>query len=276
MAWLKCKAPIVLPHWEEEIAYSGSVVSVVIPYTALYKLEVWGSKGGDTNRSGGYGGYAVGYKLLNKNDILYVCCGGIPYNGGGYATNYYSGDGSYGSNYGGGATHITKTYNTVLTSIGKTNFDAAGLIVAGGGGGASSDWGAAYNPAGGGGGTNGSDGSSPNNGNNHSYPGLGGTQTGPGAALYSGKAKGDFGRGGHAYTNEGTGFRRTAAGGGGGYYGGGGGHARDYPSQGPGGGGSGWIGGVPEIVYKGITYTPSMTNNVNSTTGKAKISLEKF
>lgn len=54
-------------------------------------------------------------------------------------------------------------------------------------------------------------------------------------------------------------------GGDGGYYGGNVGYVC-------GGGGSGWLGGVPSITYKGTTYNSSTSNGVNSGNGKAKIS----
>lgn len=140
-----------------------------------------------------------------------------------------------GSPRGGGATHIALVTG-LLNAIGKTIFDQQGLIVAGGGGGGD-NYGDNTNPGGSGGGLKGGL-------STYSPSSYQATQT-------SGYA---FGLGGN-----------SDSGGGGGYYGG-------YGNNRGGCGGSGWIGGVPEITYKGTTYTPSTSNGANNGNGKAKIS----
>lgn len=281
--------------WAKDFAYTGDVQTIVIPHTALYKLEVWGGSGGC---NGGNGGYSIGYKPLKKGMVLYVCCGGVGgtdrqgesigarvvgggYNGGGYA---YGGASEMGG--GGGATHIAFVTGT-LRNIGKTSFvdNSNGLIVAGGGGGNGSSWNAVYGSGGYGGGLSGGDGSHASNGS-YGQAGTGGTQTEAGHSRYVNRGVGGFGYGGNAETEGGwigddpwsgyyTYFRRGASGGGGGFYGGGGGHSDGYPSFQGGGGGSGWIGGVPELAYRGRIYTPAMYSGSNGGNGKAKITLIK-
>lgn len=243
-------------------AYTSTVQEYTVPYTGLYKLEVWGAQGGsDGGSSGGAGGYSIGYIKLKKNTILYVVNGGKGYgsgatgtggknwsggyNGGGNGgtDGVSSGRGAWGSS-GGGATHIALVTG-LLKDIGKTVFDTSGLIVAGGGGGNGGQQGweddgtSAYEGHGGGSGGG-------LTGGNSSSGGQGATQT-------SGYAFG-----------QGDGYWHS--GGGGGYYGGHGGY---YNAA---GGGSGWITGVPEITYKGTTYSPSTSNGVNRGNGKTTIS----
>ena len=242
----------------QEFTYSGSIQEFVAPSNGLYKFEVWGAKGGGAY--GGKGGYSVGYKVMEKGETVYICCGGSGavsswsqsiaggYNGGGIGIAYRT-DGSNNagtSGGGGGATHIS-TVNKTLADIGLANKSQI-LIVAGGGGGFRNDTGGA---GGTGGGLTGGTANKPN-----TYtPGGGGTQTSGG----SGNTSGSFGKGGNASV--------MAGGGGGGLYGGGSGYALG------GGGGSGYIGGVPEITYKGVVYTPSTTNGQNDGNGKATITL---
>ncbi len=249
-----------------DFAYTGDVQEYIVPYTGLYKLEVWGAQGGVA--SGGKGGYSVGYKDFKKGTVLYVVCGGEGvgletsyvyettqyytggYNGGGQGWNYgHRSDGGvngWGAS-GGGATHIALVSGTIA-EIGKDTFDTKGLIVAGGGGGC--------------GGTNGW-----NNDGSDAYAKLGGGNGGGlngangGGSAYS-RGSGATQTSGHAF-GSGMPYR---SGGGGGYYGGKGGSAAGA------GGGSGWIGGVSEITYKDVTYTPSTTQGGNSGNGKAVIS----
>lgn len=247
-------------------AYTGTIQEYIIPYTGLYKLEVWGGNGGN---GGGAGGYSLGYKKLKKNTILYIVNGGSGgscdigdagykqatgcgggYNGGGQGTAQNWSGCAKTSGGGGGATHIALVTG-LLSAIGYTDFvtNGKGLIVAGGGGGRSSYEGGVGGTGGGLSGTAGS--------NNNSYSnGSGGTQT-------SGAS---FGAGGGTARYGGYDDPVPSSGGGGGFYGGNGGF---YGSA---GGGSGWIGGVPEFTYKGTTYVPSTSNGANGGTGKAKIS----
>lgn len=237
-----------------DFAYTGTVQEYVVPVTGLYKLEVWGGQGnptythGEHTSYGGKGGYSIGYATLKKGTVLYIVCGGQGtqygvggFNGGGSGK---TGNATY-CGGGGGATHIAKVTN-LLSEIGKENFDKNGLIVAGGGGGAFPyNNGDGYGGSGGGiSGGNGISGWDP-----AQWIGTGGTQT-------SGYA---FGKGGPKYDSAGLGCS------GGGYYGG-------IPSSAGAGGGSGWIGGVPEITYKGTTYNPSTSNGANAGNGKATIS----
>lgn len=247
----------------QSFSYTGGVQTFTVPYTGLYKLEVWGAKGGNAyTASGGNGGYAVGYAEFKKGDVLYVVCGGQGatassstvnggYNGGGGASATISG------NYagaGGGATHIAKVSGT-LKSIGNTSFvtNKNGLIVAGGGGGSyyRNETGFGALNGGAGGGLSGSAGT-PYNGINASYV--------PGGTQSTGYAFGE----GKAITSNGA-----SSGGGGGFYGG----ICDYYCGS--GGGSGWTDGVPQITFKGVTYSPSMSNGANSGNGKATITLVK-
>lgn len=232
--------------YEIDISYTGYIQRVDIPYKGLYKLEVWGAKGGDAYSVavGGNGGYSVGYKVFEQGQTLFIVCGGVGskppittnaitsggYNGGGNAQN----DGAdYKPGSGGGATHIG-TENKLLTAYTLAEFDTEGkgLIIAGGGGGG---W-VRHNQY-------------PN------YATNGGAGGGTGTLLSS-----TFGQGGNGSA---TGLN-CGAGGGGGYYGGAG-------RYGNGGGGSGFIGNMPQITYKGVIYTPSTTDGVNNTNGKAKI-----
>jgi len=224
-------------------SYTGGVQTYSVTQDGIYKLEVWGAKGGNGNGAvGGNGGYSVGYKRLSAGQTIYVVVGGQGtattgtasggYNGGGACR---AGAGTRGS--GGGATHMAFVTGTIK-AIGKTTFNQQGLIVAGGGGGGCDE-----SVAGGsGGGTSGGNGQS-----------SGGTQT-------SGYA---FGQG---YSDTSAGW---TSGGGGGYYGGT--DNRGYSA----GGGSGWIGGVPSFTYKGSTYSSSTSNGGNAGNGKATITLVK-
>lgn len=241
----------------QEFTYNGNVQEFLVPFSGLYKLEVYGSKGG-TSTYGGYskGGYSNGYKMLKKGEVLYVCCGGVPYNGGGSPSGSDAGTIYTGSTAGGGATHIAK--RTGLLSELENHKDDI-LIVAGGAGGSVSQTYFAKDLLGGtGGGTSGGKGKS-YNGTSFYDVGNGGTQSagGEGDAPQS---TGSFGKGGDGY---------GACGGGGGYYGGSGGTG--YNS---GAGGSGYIGGVPRIEYKGNVYeSQTVQGGGLASTGKAVITL---
>ena len=245
--------PPQAPHIDPvDFVYTGGIQEYEIPFSGLYQLEVWG--GGTVH--GGYGGYSKGYYALKAGQKLYVVCGGQgphgdggAYNGGGHA--HWRNMGTNSADSGGGATHIAKVTGT-LASIGKTSFvdNENGLIVAGGGGGGANIWYAGWVSGGSGGGLT---------GGNYNSSITGGTQT-------SGYA---FGQGGDG--NQPDGGSTTNGGGGGGFYGGYGGRANGTGEWNGGAGGSGWIGGVPEITFKGTTYTPETTNGVNSGNGKARI-----
>lgn len=257
MGWIKQRPPMdIFVPFSQTFTYTGGVQTLIVPTTGLYKLEVWGARGGYSSTYDVYtnnkGGHSVGYKKLTAGTVLYIVCGGMGGQGGeGFYGGGYNGGGTakvagypaHGS-AGGGATHIALVSGT-LASIGKVSFDADGLIVAGGGGGYYSDNYNGFTSGGSGGGLSGANGStSPNTGE---AGGTGGTQN-------SGFA---FGQGANGTNNQ--------TGGGGGYYGG---NIAYYKGA---GGGSGWIDGVPSITYKGVTYTPTTENNINAGNGYALI-----
>jgi hypothetical protein len=131
-------------------SYTGNIQEYTIPISGLYKLEAYGGKGGDggngsASLTGGYGGYEYGYKVLNKDDLLYIVCGGAgepnmknSLLGGGYNGGYDGLGQPWYPQYtyaggGGGATHIA-TMTGLLSEIGIDNIDKV-LLIAGGGGG---------------------------------------------------------------------------------------------------------------------------------------------
>lgn len=227
--------------------YTGGVQSFTVPYTGIYKLEVYGSEGhpegypgnGNWQAQGnvGYGGYSKGYKKLKKGDVLYICCGGYAdtadtpgYNGGGarYGFNADFGDFYHWiqHNPGGGATHIALNSNRGVLSN-YSSYRSEILIVAGGG--AGRPWDNGHN-GGSGGGSSGGSGSGAS----------GGTQS------------------------TGNAFGQGASGAGGGWYGG------NYSFDGS-GGGSGYIGGVDS--FNGDSKVTS--NGANGARGYAIITLMK-
>lgn len=242
------------------IGYTGNVDEYVVPRNGTYKLEVWGSQGGnatygENSYNGGYGGYSTGTVSLNRGDTLYIVVGSAGesvsyvnstvthdestgYNGGGRGV-YYSENSTKAG--GGGATHIA-TKQGLLKQLSSNTSSV--LIVAGGGGGAISHKSAPnYSGNGGyGGGYIGGPGVPASN-TCYGY-GLGGTQTEVGGytqCATDGKAYvtssaltvGGFGLG-YNYSTYYTGSYGYA-GGGAGYYGG---MAGYYA---PGGGGSGYV-----------------------------------
>lgn len=259
--------------------YTGNIQKFTVPFTGIYKLEVYGAKGGAGvlgETGGAAGGYSVGYTKLTAGDILYVAVGGAGgntpqtydsrayggWNGGGDAPSFYAGGG-------GGATHIALNSNRGELKN-YANYKSEVLIVAGGGGGSAQGtlaydyegkwYSYAVNAFGGtGGGSSGGTGTYVNNSNgsntgSHNNGGqVSGTQTAAGTG-------GGFGYGGSASDN-------AWGAGGGGWYGGG---RADRINAG-GGGGSGYIGNVPSFVYKGTTYAPSTENGKRNGNGTATI-----
>lgn len=263
-------------QWSEgqqfTIGYTGASTEFGVPgdCAGVYKLEAYGASG---ERSGGKGGYSVGYVQLEDDENIYATVGASGanggYNGGSKGekmgtpdnnNNYY-----YIVGYGGGATHFAKVPGT-LVEIGENNFitNGQGLIVAGGGGGGCKAGGAGTSTTasgGAGGGTSGSNGKTSKKGGSSPVAGVGGTQT-------KGYA---FGRGGY--------------GGGGGLYGGknGSGLEAKYPEGSQvylgaagAGGGSGYIGGTPSFTYDGTQYAPSTQGDVQSGNGQAIVTLVKL
>ncbi|MBQ7885491.1 MAG: hypothetical protein IJ313_01205 [Clostridia bacterium] len=252
-------------------AYTGSIQTFTVPVSGIYKLTVVGANGAYYLYDTPHGGRSVGYKELKKGDVLYVCCGQAgafdgkaAYNGGGAGIVPTGGNHNWRnpSGSGGGATHIALVTGT-LAEIGEDNQDKV-LIVAGGAGGESGHTGSGafgtYDSEGGSGGGNSGGKGGTNNGT--FTPAVPGTQT-------SGYG---FGQGQKATVSVVWDEDNLCAGaGGGGLWGG---YAGTNHASG-GAGGSGYIGGVPSIVYKGTTYTPSTENNYNTagTNGYATIEL---
>lgn len=246
--------------FSQTFQYTGNIQTLSIPATGLYKLEVYGAKGGH-NENGAKGGKSVGHIMLKKSTILYIVCGGKGVTSANdqytvkTAAGGYNGGGSgrtYGNPYegivggGGGATHIALVTG-LLKDIGYTDFvtNQQGLIVAGGGGGGNYEWG--YNQ-----------------GTYNFYGGAGGGLTG-------GNGSNDASSGatqttGYAFGLGQSNTSGSGGGGGGGLYGG----ISNGWNRG-GGGGSGWIVGVPTIEHKGTMYIPETTANVNSGDGYAII-----
>ena len=247
---------------------SPSVQSFEVPNKGLYKLEVWGAQGG---WSGGQGGYSTGYVYLKSHDMLSIVVGGAGEGDGSHAyrTGGYNGGGNALSNddnhtrqgSGGGATHIAKSNGNYTTLSSYGSADVAKdyvLIVAGGGGGKSTNSVLWPSVAGGaGGGVTGESGSAVYE-SSTLFQGYGGTQTEGGGNTLN-QTKASFGQGADG----------IAAGGGGGWYGGG---NASYS----GAGGSGYIGGVPEITYKKTVYSPSTTVGGHTGNGYAKITLISY
>lgn len=257
----------------QEFTYTGGMQTFVVPQTGLYMLEVWGAQGGDYGvydvKSGGLGGYSKGHVILKKGDILYICVGGAGrfYQDGGLSASGYTASGGYNGgggvigaqnrysrSSGGGATHIG-TFSGTLAKHGNTD----GLyIVAGGGGGAS-----------------GMDGGNPNGYGKANGGSGGGLNGGNGGISVDGVIANGGGQNPQASGNAAFGAGGTVAGayagsGGGGLYGG-----CSGSQSGSGAGGSGYIGGVPMIKYRGQEYTPETKNGVQSGNGKAAITLVK-
>ena len=258
----------------QSFAFTGAMQSFTAPQKGIYKLEVWGAQGGN---GGGLGGYSYGHVLLEKDAVLYVCCGqagaistATTYNGGGGGrskyfsfTDHYKPTRTGGS--GGGATHIA-TRSGTLAELGSTS----GLLIAAGGGGgaaAGDGLGSSYGTGGTGGGESGG-------------AGVGfASWTSSGGAQTSGYA---FGQGQTAVSAWGdwdeTYASNAAGGGGGGLYGGCAqtvtGNHRDAASCG-GGGGSGYTGGVPDLTHSGTTYAHGMLSGQRSGSGYAVITFVK-
>lgn len=251
----------------QSFSYTGGMQSFTAPQKGVYKLEVWGAAGGYDSTSSssaagahGYGGYSCGYRMMEKGETIYICCGqagqynksGTTYNGGGQGAHIYK----YYGGQGGGATHMA-TMSGTLSAIGSGNSSKV-LLVAGGAGGGSTYWNVYGEYGGNGGGSSG--GKHPDSG------AAAGTQT-------SGAAFGQGGNGSGTYYDEDLDFYFMSGGGGGGWYGGHGSGAWQHSGS----GGSGYVGGVPSFTYSGTTYSPSTTTGSSSanTNGYAKVTFAK-
>ncbi len=261
-----------------EYGYTGGEQTFTTLCGGEYKLETWGSQGGDIASSvrsefysllknvyAGYGGYSVGNINLNKNDTLFINVGGQGeqatytnvnpkggYNGGGaggvgnisYWINYRLRPAALSSSGGGGATHIA-TGSGILKTF-KNNRDMV-IIVAGGGGGAP----LIAAESGNGGGISGT---------------IGRTNSGiivNGATQTTGY---DFGLGqnGHNSIQYSTGDAEGSSGGGGGWYGGLSYQGTETNSDASGSGGSGYIGNT-SLTSKVMYCYNCQTSNAEST-----------
>lgn len=210
--------PLITKGVKFKFDFTGRVQSAKLN-PGTYKLEVWGSSGGENNKSSydgtfsgtaGRGGYSSGTLTLKKETTLYVYVGGCAqksiggWNGGGSSSPTRAG--------GGGSTDISLYGEEGSTEWNTADHMYSRIIVAGGGGGSSHT---SYpdRRGGSGGGKNGE-----NNGDNEA---RGGTKT-------SGYA---FGIGETSKSGSGSGA-------GGGWYGGYTDHAHWPPG---GGGGSGFV-----------------------------------
>lgn len=201
---MKVEKPLTNKFAKYVFDYTGTVQSVSLS-PGTYKLEVWGSSGGETNEKyqgclfssyAGKGGYSSGILKLTKETTLYVYVGECPkssnggWNGGGSAISPAAG--------GGGSTDISLYGVNGSTIWNTTDHIYSRIIVAGGGGGTSTtnylEW-----KGGSGGGENGENGG-------HKRV-LGATQTsgnefGVGESSTSGHCSGGGGGwyGGHAFS----------------------------------------------------------------------------
>ena len=221
--------------YEEEFAYTGSIVAWVVPSSGVYQIELWGGSGGlGDSTSGAKGSYAKSYHKLRKGQTYYLIVGGKGsdvvnvwdrqeervvtggYNGGGDGhLGHYNNYSYHGHGCGGGASSFTKQ-NVLLPSV-TTDDDI--LCVAGGGGGGAHGVYAGGSPE------------------NYSYSGS--------ASASSNNVRG---KGTNATSNY-----NTRGGGGGGYR----------------GGNKGYAGTSKAEDYE--SYTKVTTTNANSGNGKAKI-----
>ncbi|MDE5587502.1 MAG: cadherin-like beta sandwich domain-containing protein, partial [Bacilli bacterium] len=219
-----------------ETGYTGKIEEFVVPFSGVYKLEVWGAQGAEKKAgTGGYGAYSTGSTILAGDSIVYIGVGGQGayraggFNGGGNG-QYQAGSVRNAAGGGGGATHIAR--KTGLLSTLSNDLDDI-LIVASAGGGASES----NNAGGSGGGIQGND------GKGGCYLPTGGTQTNGGVRGYSDASYGGFGAGGSAPYGSASGGTYGAGGGGAGFYGGGGASYASVKNCAAGGaGGSGYIG----------------------------------
>lgn len=247
--------PLTIKFCKFTFDYTGRVQSVKLN-SGRYKLEVWGSSGGENKQQinngsysgyAGKGGYSVGTLTLNKETTLYIYVGGSSttksggWNGGGSSKTYGAG--------GGGSTDISLYGDDGSNEWNTSKHMNSRLIVAGGGGGSS----------------------------HTTYPGwLGGS---------GGGDKGENGGCGQKGGTQTTGYKfgigsnanNHSSGGGGGWYGG---FAHNGLGWGPGGGGgSGFVynSSTAENYPSGcilnssfyLTNSKTMSGNTNipSTTG---------
>ncbi|NOQ72759.1 MAG: T9SS type A sorting domain-containing protein [Crocinitomix sp.] len=211
--------------------YTGAEQMYIVPMgVTLINIEAFGAQGGTADEDagtcdiGGWGGSAIGARIVVPEETLYVYVGGVGLHGdlGGWNGAGVSCDNFFTCAKGGGASDVRQGGADLGDRI----------IVAGGGGGA--EYSGCSGTGGDGGGLNGNEGTE---GGGGGHNGGGGTQVAggtAGAGSYTGMP-GAFGLGG----NSGTHPSGHAGSGGGGWYGGGG-----SSEDGHGGGGSSYITGL--------------------------------
>jgi prepilin-type N-terminal cleavage/methylation domain-containing protein len=198
---------VVAPPSPADYAYTGAMQAYTVPFSGIYKLEVWGAQGGGTTGClGGLGGYSVGNITLTKDQVINIYVGQQGQN----TTGGWNGGGNGSGTYGGGGATDIRISGTALTNR---------VIIAGGGGGGYS---CAYAGGYGGGSA----------GGNAPWTSNGVTISG-GSQSAGGTYGGTLGIGGNASSYNG-------GGGGGGYYGGGSNNGQMLNNCGA--GGSGYIG----------------------------------
>lgn len=97
-------------------SYTGSAQEFVVPCDGKYKVELWGSQGGDynANNTGGKGAYTAGEIFMNQGESYYIYVGQKQ-----HAYNTLSFNGGEASS--GGATDIRCFYNKNLDKCEKTS-----------------------------------------------------------------------------------------------------------------------------------------------------------
>jgi len=233
-----------------EVVVNGGIQDWVVPYTATYRIEVWGAQGGSASSSGGLGARMRGDFLLQAGDVLRVLVGQQGVNGGDQGG-------------GGGGTFVWVSSQTQVP-----------LIAAGGGGGGSLNNGIA--------GDAGSSGTSPNNalitGGTNGQPGnatppqANGSSSGSGAMI-GGSGSGWLGDGlptsinvcsgtyqnSQSPLNGGRGGAPSSTSGRNGGFGGGGSGNGSCSTSG-GGGGGGYSGGAASSCLAQLSNGSSTTN----------------
>ena len=250
--------------------YTGGYQTFIAPSTGIYRVELWGARGGNiASYQGGKGAYTAGNINLERNDVLYIYVGGMGsdynnfggYNGGGMIPYNQIGYGRVG----GGATDVR------LVDGSWNDFESlkSRIMVAAGGGGANyRSQGYGEGNGGAGGGLIGYDGMAINSVNVYGQGNTtGATQTMGGKFSWKGVMtrpaidNGDFGIG------SGSSSVGVQGGGGGGYYGGAG------NQHGGGSGGSSYISGH---LGSNSVSEDSTISNINHLGDSIHYSSKKF
>ncbi len=225
--------------------YLGYYQVFTAPKKGTYKIELWGSQGGNRSNAGGLGAYTAGNISLKKGQILYIYVG----NQGGSGASTFNG--SMGWSSGGGATDVRITPTSSTTTWREDASLITRIMVAAGGGGGSNQGSVAKGTVGGGLTAT----SISNRGTAY-----GGTQTAGGAGAqsnYNGNP-GGFGYGGNGTSGSGG----YSGGGGGGWYGGGaGGVDGGSDDDGAGAGGSSYISGHNGCIAIKENGTPKVSTS---------------